>query len=400
MERVNWQKTRDVLLSIICIGIILWAAWSMLGQFVDVIVILILSMAIAFLLTPAVNLGEKRLHLPRAASVLLVYVLLLVILSLFGYTIVFTLVQQIVSFSTTIVNFFSTLPQSLNSFIQFIEVQGHIPPENVQAVLNQIQSQATNFAQTLATNALNFFFILTNAFLSIVLILVLSFYLTLDGRRIRDSLVNLVPRRSLQNVLLFEDALNQVVGNYIRGQLTLAFIIGILTGFVCLFTGLEGYALICGVLAFLFETIPMVGPGLASITPIVLSLLLNHPLSQTLTIVACFVVIQLVESNILGPRIVGHAVGLHPVAAILALLIGAKLFGIFGALLATPIVAAIWVVIASIYQSAHGKKPDEILQRKQPPWYLRRPTTTQTVETPSPPSTPSTESSHEHIGEP
>lgn len=400
MERVNWQKTRDVLLSVICIGIILWAAWSMLGQFVDVIVILILSMAIAFLLTPAVNLAEKRLHLPRAASVLLVYVLLLVILSLFGYTIVFTLVQQIVSFSATIVNFFSTLPQSLNSFIQFIEIQGHIPPENVQTVLNQIQSQATNFAQTLATNALNFFFILTNAFLSIVLILVLSFYLTLDGRRIRDSLVNLVPRRSLQNVLLFEDALNRVVGNYIRGQLTLAFIVGTLTGFVCLFTGLGGYALICGVLAFLFETIPMVGPGLASITPIVLSLLLNHPLSQTLTIVACFVVIQLVESNILGPRIVGHAVGLHPVAAILVLLIGAKLFGIFGALLATPVVAAIWVVIASIYQSAHGKKPDEILQRKQPPWYLRRPTTTQTVETPSPPSTPSTESSHEHIGEP
>ncbi|HEY7415355.1 MAG TPA: hypothetical protein VH593_09195, partial [Ktedonobacteraceae bacterium] len=84
--------------------------------------------------------------------------------------------------------------------------------------------------------------------------------------------------------------------------------------------------------------------------------------------------------------IVGHAVGLHPVVAILALLIGARLFGVFGALLATPIVAAAWVVIASIYQSARGKSPDQILQRKQPPWHLHRPTITQPPDETSLPS--------------
>jgi len=185
-------------------------------------------------------------------------------------------------------------------------------------------------------------------------------------------LLAVTPKRFLRNALLFEDALNRVVGNYIRGQLTLALLVGICTSLICITTGLSKYALICGVLAFLFETIPMVGPALASIAPMLLSLLLPDPFPRTFVVIGLFILLQALESNILGPRIVGHAVGLHPVAAILALLIGAQLFGVFGALLATPIVAALWVVIASIYSSARGESPDEILARKRTGWPLRR----------------------------
>jgi hypothetical protein len=85
-----------------------------------------------------------------------------------------------------------------------------------------------------------------------------------------------------------------------------------------------------------------------------------------------FVIVQIIEANILGPRIVGHAVGLHPVASILALIIGAQLFGPFGALLATPVVAAFWVVIASLYRSLRGESADEILARRRSSW-IRRP---------------------------
>src|SRR5438034_4544590 len=112
----------------------------------------------------------------------------------------------------------------------------------------------------------------------------------------------------------------------------------------------------------------MVGPALASIPAILISLLLPDPFPRTYVILVYFIIIQLIESNILGPRIVGHAVGLHPVASILALLVGAKLFGAFGALLATPVVAAGWVVIASIYHSARGVHTDQMLSHKRPSW--------------------------------
>src|SRR5207253_5253821 len=129
--------------------------------------------------------------------------------------------------------------------------------------------------------------------------------------------------------------------------------------------GLSNFALIIGVLAFLFETIPLVGPALASIPAILISLLLPDPVPRTYVIVIYFIIIQMVESNILGPRIVGHAVGLHPVASILALIIGVQLFWAFGALLATPIVAAPWVVISSLYCSVRGETGLQQLAQKR-----------------------------------
>lgn len=372
MDQRDWQRTRDVLVCVICAGIIFWALWSVLGQFVEAIIILLLSMTVAFLLTPIVNLLVKY-RVPRVLAAVVTYVVVLGLIGWLAYELGLSLIQQALIFSNTITAFASSLPETFRSTIQYLEKHSSIPPENINAAISQFQAQATDFARSLATNAINAFFVITNALLNIVLVIVLSFYLTLDGKRIRESLVSVVPRRWLPNVLLFEDALNRVVGNYIRGQLTLALIVGLCTSSICLVTGLGSYALICGVLAFLFETIPMVGPALASIMPLLLSLLLPDAFPRTFIIAVCFVVLQTIESNILGPRIVGHAVGLHPVAAIMALLVGAKLFGVFGALIATPLVAASWVVVASIYHSARGETADKILMHKRAPWAFHRP---------------------------
>ncbi len=374
MDQKDWQQRRDILICVLCIGIVLWAVWNVLGQFVDAIVILLLSMAVAFLLSPLVDYLEKR-YAPRVIAALLVYIIMLTALGFLTYELVFSLIQQIVSFSQTIVSFVTALPDKYSTFIHYLETQGGIPKTNIDAAIAQVQTEVTGFAQSAATNALNIAFFVTNALINILLVVVLSFYLTLDGKRIRDSLISIVPKRSMEHALLFEDALNRVVGRYIRGQLTLALIIGILASIVCVGTGLSSYALIIGVLAFLFETIPMVGPALASIPAILISLLLPDAFPRTFWVVLWFFVIQMIESNILGPRIVGHAVGLHPVASILALLVGAKLFGAFGALLATPVVAAAWVVIASLYHSARGETSEQILSHKRPSWRvtIRRP---------------------------
>jgi len=375
MERVNWQRTRDILISVICIGIILWYAWGLLlGQFVHAVVLLLLSMAVAFLLTPAVNFVEKQVNLPRAVATLTMYVIVLLLLGGLAYALVFSLIQQVVGFSDKVVAYASELPTLSAKFQQFLVDQG-IPRSNIESAIAQIQDQATAFAQTTAANVLNIAFVLTNTFIDLLLILVLSFYFTLDGKRVRNNLISITPKSWMPHVSLFEDALNRVVGNYIRGQLTLAVIIGILSGVGCAFLGLSRYALIIGVLAFLFETIPMVGPALAALPAILLSLLLPDPFPRTIWIIVYFIMVQMVESNILGPRIVGHAVGLHPVASILALIIGAQLFGAFGALLATPIVAAAWVVIASIYHSARGETADQIMSNRRQGWVIRRPNT-------------------------
>lgn len=373
MEHVNWQRVRDILISVICIGVILWAVSSILGQFLHAIVLLLLGMGVAFLLTPAANYLAR--YIPRLLATLIVYVIVLLVLAGISYALVFSLIKQVEAFSNTLTAYFIDLPSTYNSVLNFLVKQG-IPQANIDAALSQIRTSAIDFAQSLAANALNIVFSVTDAIVNILLVVVISFYLTMDGGRIRDSIYSIVPQRAEPHVRTFDDALNRVVGNYLRGQLTLAVIIGVLSGGGCLlpFIGLKEYALIIGALAFLFETIPMVGPALASIPAILISLLLPEPFPRTFYVVVYFIIIQIIESNILGPRIVGHAVGLHPVASILALIIGAQLFGAFGALLATPLVATAWVVIASLYRSLRGETADQIMAQRRKAWSLGRPT--------------------------
>src|SRR5437667_6222372 len=226
MAHINWQRTRDILLCTICIGVIIWASWSILGQFVDAIVILLLSMTVAFLLNPAANFLERR-RMPRILATLLVYVIVLGLLGWLAYLLVFSLINQALVFSDTIRDFAISLPTTLSTTIEFLKKQGHIPDKNINDAITQIQGQASAFATSLATNALNLVFVVSNAFLNILLVIVLSFYLTVDGKRIRSSILKIVPKRSMSSVLLFDEALSRVVGNYIRGQLTLAVIVGV-----------------------------------------------------------------------------------------------------------------------------------------------------------------------------
>lgn len=369
MERVNWQRVRDILISIICIGILFWAGWSIMSQFVHAIILLLLAMAIAFLVTPLVNFLHR--WMPRGLAALLVFAIILAVLGGLCYALIFSLIQQITYFSNNLPSYFNNLPTTYANFQKWLLLQG-VSQDSITSALNQLQNQVNLFLQNIVTNALNIVFFVTDILVNILLVVVLSFYLTVDGIRIRNSLVGIAPKGWMPHVLLFEDALNRVVGNYIRGQLTLALIIGILAALGCWIFDMRNYALIVGVMAFLFETIPMVGPALASIPALLISLLLPDPFPRTLWVLVYFIAVQMIESNILGPRIVGHAVGLHPVASILALIIGAQLFGAFGALLATPIVAAVWVVIASLYNSIRGESADTMLATNRRNSWVRK----------------------------
>jgi predicted PurR-regulated permease PerM len=369
MDRVNWQRLRDILIVVICVGIIFWAAFSIMGIFVHAIVLLLLAMAVAFLVTPVVDFLNR--NMPRFPAALIVYLIVLSGLVGLCYALVFSLIQQVTYFSTHLPEYVQNLPNTYTATLDWLVKQG-IPITSLNKAISTIEDQANAFALSLAANLVLVVQIVGEAVVNTMLVVVLSFYLTLDGNRLRNALISIAPKRSMPHVILFQDALNRVVGNYIRGQLTLAAIIGVLAGVGCYFLGLSNFALIIGVLAFLFETIPMVGPALASIPAILISLLLPDPFPRTYAIIVYFIIIQVFESNILGPRIVGHAVGLHPAVSILALIVGVQLFGAFGALLATPVLAAVWVVVASVYRSFRGESADEILASQRSSWIRRR----------------------------
>ncbi len=114
MDHTNWQRTRDILISTICIGIILWAAWNIGGRFVDIIVILLISMAIAFLLTPLVNMLVKY-NVPRLVAAIVVFLVVVAVIGGIGSALVLSLIRQTQAFSSTIITYFEKIP-NLSSF--------------------------------------------------------------------------------------------------------------------------------------------------------------------------------------------------------------------------------------------------------------------------------------------
>jgi predicted PurR-regulated permease PerM len=132
----------------------------------------------------------------------------------------------------------------------------------------------------------------------------------------------------------------------------MALIIGVSAGLGCFLLGVP-YPAVIGLFAFFFELIPMVGPVLGSLPAILIAAFQPFPL--VLWVALFFAVMQLAENNLLAPRISGHAVGLHPAVAVIALLVGAEIAGIWGALFAVPMVAVASVLLSAIWKSAHGQ---------------------------------------------
>ena len=182
--------------------------------------------------------------------------------------------------------------------------------------------------------------------------LLLAFWFMVDGALVRAAIAQVVPDQYRQRVRFVEDTLSTVLGGYIRGQLTMAAIIGISAGAGCWLLGVQ-YPIVIGLLAFFFELVPMVGPILAAVPAVMISAFQPFPL--VLYVVAFFIVMQFVENNILAPRITAGAVGVHPIAAILGLVAGFEVAGIVGALFALPLLSALSVIGSAALKSWRGE---------------------------------------------
>jgi predicted PurR-regulated permease PerM len=193
--------------------------------------------------------------------------------------------------------------------------------------------------------------------IDIVVITVLSIYFLANSPRIDRWVRTSAPLNQRERVTFLLDTLNGVVGGYIRGQVTLAVLVGLLVGLGMQFIFHLPYAVLLGVLAFVLEFIPFLGV-LASGLACVLVGLTVGPLTAVL-VLAYFVIIHVIEGDVVGPRIVGNAVGLHPAVSLIALIAGTELFGIWGALFAAPIAGVLQALSVAIWQAWKREHPDQ-----------------------------------------
>jgi predicted PurR-regulated permease PerM len=201
--------------------------------------------------------------------------------------------------------------------------------------------------------------------LSLFLIIVLSFYLAVQDDGVANFLRIVTPVKSHVYVIGLWKRSQAKIGQWMQGQLLLGLIIGVLVYLGLMVLGIS-HALLLAFIAAFFELIPVFGPIISAI-PAVLIALAASGISEGLLVVGLYLVIHQFENHLLYPLVVKKIVGVSPILVILSLVIGAKLAGFLGAILAVPIAAALMELVDDIEKGKrHSSATEEMPREKMP----------------------------------
>jgi predicted PurR-regulated permease PerM len=173
---------------------------------------------------------------------------------------------------------------------------------------------------------------------------IITFYLLRDWQSIQARLRDLVPGPYRDRVVGFASEYDRLLARYLRGQVLAAAIVGVLTWLGFLIAGFP-YALLLGAVAGVFNIIPYMGLVASLIPALVIALFSASPLIALVKIAGVFAVVQVLDSSVIGPRVVGEAVGLHPVWVLLALAVTGYFFGFVGLLIAVPLAVLVKLLL-------------------------------------------------------
>jgi predicted PurR-regulated permease PerM len=156
-------------------------------------------------------------------------------------------------------------------------------------------------------------------------------------------------------------ARRRVLGGYVRGVFSLAVLIGVLVGAGLAVLGVP-YAMLLGVLAFFIEFVPILGVFISGAAALIIAVVQFRELARPLLVAAYFVFVHIIEGDIFGPRIMGRAVGIHPATGLIALVAGTEVFGVCGALFATPLAGLLQSILVSAWIEFRGGGPRDVLR--------------------------------------
>jgi predicted PurR-regulated permease PerM len=289
----------------------------------DLLLILFVSVILMSALSPFVNF-LTRFRVPKALSIAITYII--IIMSVVG---LFALVIPPLLEETR--RLFLVLPPYLDHLFQVVSID---------------RSVLDNQLNDLSKNAFSITLSIFDNFITIIFLLVLTFYLMLERKNLEERTASLfIGREEKVKKLIIQ--IEEKLGGWFRGQLFLSFVIGVLSYIGLIILGIP-YALPLAVVAGILEVVPVIGPIISAIPSILIALTISPVLSAG--VAAMYFVIQQLENNLIVPQVMKRAVGLNPLVVILAIAIGSRLLGLIGALLAVPIAVVLQIVVTEIIE--------------------------------------------------
>jgi predicted PurR-regulated permease PerM len=222
-------------------------------------------------------------------------------------------------------------------------------PGNLQEALEQLKERGTElplgWIRSLLANIAGLFSNTVGMLVGLIVIPVIAFYFLVDFDRLQEQMFGYVPPRYREYAAEKGRQVDHIISSFIRGQLTVCAILGILYAVGYLAIGIH-LAIVIGLIGGMIAIIPYVGSAVAVFSASAICLLQYGIDVRIVLVVGWYTIVQSLEGYILTPRIVGHSLGLHPVAVIVALLIGGDLLGFLGLLIAVPAAAVVKVFVS------------------------------------------------------
>ena len=338
MQNNRWLQTLIVLLVIIASAWLAAQVWGFIIQFSNILLLFFLSWLLSFILRPVARWLTSR-GLPYGASVAIVYLALALAITIGGFLLVPLITQQI----TQLIDNSEQWATDLQNFAQDIQnllTGWGVASNDIERIIGDLLGQVQGALLAILQNTLPVIQSIATLVFQIIFLILVSFYFMKDGDRLAAGVLRVLPTRWQDEARLAALSIERSFGGFLRGQVVFALLYAIITAFIMVIPPFQlDYVVIAAIGAGLCMIVPLIGGLIAYIPPVLVALITpNKP--WWLLLIVLFI-IQSIMINVLGPRIMSSAIGLHPIYVVAALLIGGQIAGIWGALFGIPIAGAI-----------------------------------------------------------
>ena len=322
--------------SILRVVIILLGVW-ILYLIRDIVAVFFVSLILTAAIDPGVDWLHRR-KIPRGVGVLIIYLLLFLTIGVAIYFFIPAVVNQFNELSHNFPQYLERASSLFGGIRNY--TQSHNISFNLQDFLD-LGGNATQIPGQLLSRTIGVF----SGFISMIVVLSLTFYLSVKEDGMKKFIASVTPQKHQEYVISLAERMKSKIGKWMMGQLFLMLIIFVADFLALYFLGVP-YALIVAIIGGILEVVPYIGAVISATLATLVGFIVS-PIVGLLAL-AIFIVIQQLEGHIVVPQIMKKAIGLNPVIVILVLLIGAKLAGVVGAVLAVPVTAAVSVFVKDL----------------------------------------------------
>lgn len=304
--------------------------WQVLSPF-------IVACLIAYILYPII----KKLHdykIPKSIAVLSIYLVFFGGSAYLAYRLYPEMIHQLRDLNEHIPQFLTMYEEII---YQLYESTSFLP-ETIHDKMDQIINQTEIKLSKVIENIVGNITMLFDMIIFITVLPVLVFYILKDHEKIGQYVMSFIPLKHQIAVKHIVQGIDNSLGNYIKGQLYVCLFVGFVTYVTFEFLNID-YSLLLAIIMGLTNIIPYFGPIIGALPAVAIAITISN--KMVLFVVIAVFIIQLIESNLISPYIVGRSINIHPIAIIFALLVGGELGGIIGMILAVPILTVVREVV-------------------------------------------------------